>query len=130
MQSVEGENVIQSVETNLRPIALVAAVAAIFVSVSASAGENVGPRKVLDVGCHNTNGICYVTLDGSAFGATLGCPSAPTKEFRFDNGDTIIGRRAYASFLAALMSGKSVSVYLEGCTSQGAPNLIYFHVAN
>src|SRR6266568_7193294 len=96
----------RSVETSFRPVAVVAAM---FMTAGAWAGESVGPRKVLDVGCHNTDGTCYVTLDGSAFGSTLGCLTGATTEFRFDNGDTTIGRRAYASFLSALLSGKSVS---------------------
>src|SRR5258706_16279759 len=86
--------------------------AAISVAAAAWAGENVGPRKVVNVGCHNVDGICFVTLDGSAFGSTLSCPVTSTTEFRFDNGDTTVGRRTYASFLAALVGGKSVFVFL------------------
>ena len=97
---------------------------------SAIAAEGTGPRRILDVGCHNTDGTCYVTLDGTSFGASLGCAKAPTTQFRFDNGDTAIGKRSYASFLSAFLSGKSVSVYLEGCTSQGFPKLIYFNLVN
>lgn len=96
---------------------------------SALAGESVGPRKIIDIGCHNGDGTCFVTLDGEAFGSTLGCLNASGKEFRFDNGDTAVGRRSYASLLAAFLSGKSVSVYLDGCTAQGFSKLAYFHVS-
>lgn len=99
-------------------------------STNAFAGESVASRKVVSVGCHNTDGICYINLDGSPFGSTLGCAIGGLNEFRFDNGDTSIGRRAYASFLAASLSGKSVTVTLEGCTSQGYPKLAYFLVSN
>ncbi|WP_426323355.1 hypothetical protein [Pseudoduganella sp. R-43] len=99
-------------------------------SNSANASEYVAGRKVVGVGCHNTDGICFVTLDGSAFGATLGCANGASNEFRFDNGDTSIGKRAYASFLAAALAGKTISVSVEGCTVQGYSKLAYFFVSN
>jgi len=96
----------------------------------AAAGESVASRKVVGVGCHNGDGICFVTLDGSPFGASLGCAVGASNDFRFDNGDTSIGKRAYASFLAAALAGKLVSVSLEGCTSQGYAKLAYFFVSS
>jgi hypothetical protein len=109
---------------------LTAFVAAVCIATGARAGEYIGPRKILDLGCHNTDGTCYVTLDGSAFGSTLGCVVGSITEFRFDNGDTADGRRAYASFLSASIAGKSISVYLDGCTVQGYAKLVYFRVAS
>ncbi|HEX2951678.1 MAG TPA: hypothetical protein VHV83_19250 [Armatimonadota bacterium] len=97
-------------------------------SLNAYAGEEVGGRKIVDIGCHHVNGTCYVTLDGAAFGASLNCPSGPTNEFRFDDGDTAIGKRTFAALMAAYLSGKHVRVYLNGCTSQGAPAIWWFHV--
>jgi len=99
-------------------------------SGGALAAEYVGNRMVTDVGCHHVNPICYVTLDGAAFGSSLGCPVASSNEFRFDDGDTAIGRRSYASLLAAFLAKKHISVVLDGCTSQGAPKLYYFHVTD
>lgn len=95
----------------------------------ALAGELVGPRKIVDLGCHNMDGTCFVTLAGDAFGATQGCVSALSNDFRFDNGDTAVGKRSYASLLAAFLSGKSVTVYLEGCTAQGVAKLAWFHIS-
>lgn len=99
-------------------------------STSALAGESIGARKIVGIGCHNTNAVCYVTMDGAAFGASLGCTVGATNDFRFDNGDTAIGRRTYAALMAAFMAGKSVTLYLDGCTGQGYPNLIYYNVVN
>lgn len=99
--------------------------------ISASAqtlSEDTGWRKIVAIGCHNTDGTCFVSLDGAAFGATLGCRNSLTNEFRFDNGDTAIGKRTFAALLAAQMSGKSVAVHLAGCTSQGAPAIQYFQI--
>lgn len=101
----------------------------LFITASVSA-EDTGMRKIVSLGCHHGNGTCYVTLDGSPFGRSLGCASGATNHFRFDDGDTAIGRRSYASFLAAFLSNKLVSVSVSGCTSQGVPMLTYFFVSN
>ena len=106
------------------------AVSMAMLSQSAHADEETGYRKIVSIGCHNTNGTCYVALDGTSFGGSLGCANAPTIEFRFDNGDTEIGKRAYASLLAAYLSGKSVTAHLVGCTSQGLPALAWFRVSD
>lgn len=95
---------------------------------SADAAEMVGYRLVSMVGCHHTNGTCYAQLDGAAFGTTTGCTISSTNEFRFDDGDTAIGRRSYASLLTAYLTKKHVSVNLNGCTGQGYPKLDYFQV--
>ena len=105
--------------------ALVAAT--LFAAQSASAQE-VGFRRVLSVGCHNTDNTCFVTLDGTPFGQTSGCPRAPDTEVRFDNGDTAEGRRTYASLLLAMQTGAPVTVSINGCTVQGSMKLQYFRV--
>ncbi|TBV76311.1 hypothetical protein [Pseudoxanthomonas winnipegensis] len=99
-----------------------------MISAGALAGEELARRRVVDIGCHNTDGTCYIKLDGSPFGSTLGWPVGVGNEFRFDNGDTTIGARAYASFLAAFTSERPVTVHVEGCTSQGYPNLRFFTI--
>lgn len=106
---------------------LVATIALTICASSTSfAGESVGPRKVVSVGCHHVNASCYVTLEGANFGSTLACATGATNQFRFDDGDTAIGRRSYASFLTAYTSGQPVTVYLDGCSGQGYPKLAYF----
>lgn len=90
--------------------------------------ESLTNRKIHSIGCHAGDGTCFVQLEGAAFGSSLGCTVTSTSEFRFDNAGTADGRRAYASFLAAFLSGRPVSVVLLGCTSQGSPNLIYYYV--
>ncbi|HCQ9872900.1 hypothetical protein KPF69_12530 [Acinetobacter baumannii] len=92
------------------------------------AAEGVEGRKIIDIGCHADSGTCYVSLSGNPFGSTLGCPVSNTNEFRFDNAETPHGKRAYASLLAAFLAKKTVDIYLAGCTSQGHPNLIFFHI--
>ncbi|WP_266169291.1 hypothetical protein [Dyella subtropica] len=52
---------------------LIVLLAALVAGASSIAGEAVGPRKVVNLGCQNSNGTCYVILDGASFGSTLGC---------------------------------------------------------
>jgi len=114
-----------------RTIALSALAAGTFLgSLNAYAGENLSARKVLDIGCHNTNGTCFVDLDGPVFGSSLNCPVNSTSQFRFDNSDTSVGKRTFAAFLAAYLTGKRVAVYLEGCSAQGWPTVAYFYVVD
>lgn len=105
------------------------AILVLAVSV-AWAGEDLGTRKISNLGCHNGDGTCYVTLEGATFGSSLGCPNAPVPEFRFDNADTDAGKRSYATFLSAFLYGKPVVVHVDGCTQQGYPKLQYFRVVN
>jgi hypothetical protein len=94
------------------------------------AAEDLGPRKILSVGCHHTDGTCFFNLDGPSFGSSLGCTAAVGNQFRIDNGDTAIGRRTYASMLAAFLSGRPVQAIVNGCSSQGFPGLQYFFVVS
>lgn len=92
------------------------------------AGETISDRKIIDIGCHRDTGTCFVTLDGPGFGSSLKCPSGLTNDFRFDDADTINGRRTYASLYAAFLQGRFVTVFIDGCSSQGAPLIVFFHV--
>ena len=85
---------------------------ALLSSFSAHAEEDTGFRKITDIGCRHNAGICFVTLDDAPFGASIGCKGAPTNEFRFDDGDTVIGRRTFAALLAAL-----IVTLMAGCTA-------------
>lgn len=90
--------------------------------------ESVSARKILALGCHNSNDTCYVSLDGPAFSSEPGCISG--NEFRFDNAGESYGKRAYASFFAAYLAGKRITVYLSGCSSQNLPKLAYYSVVD
>jgi hypothetical protein len=99
-------------------------------SLNASAAEDIFGRKINSIGCHNTNGTCFVDLDGAAFGASLNCPLGATNQFRFDNGDTTDGKRTFAALMAAYISGKHISVHLDGCSAQGWPTIQWFNVTD
>jgi hypothetical protein len=95
----------------------------------AESREDLGPRKIIEIGCHHGDGTCFVTLEGAPFGATLNCVYTPTTQFRFDNSDTPIGRRTYAAMLAAKMADKPVHVVVSGCSIQGWPGLSHWWIS-
>lgn len=99
-------------------------------SLNAYAGEDLSARRIVDMGCHNTDGTCFVDLDGAAFGASLNCPVGSVNQFRLDNTDTAVGKRTFAALMAAYVSGKHLSVHLEGCSSQGWPTILWFYVVD
>jgi len=109
----------------------VAALLGMLALGTAHADENVVARRVTNIGCHHVNGVCYVTLDGAAFGAAENCAAAPagSNQFRFDNAETADGRRTYASLLAAFLSQRPVSVMIRGCSVQGVPSLLYYEIS-
>ncbi len=99
----------------------------LFIANSAFADEGVTSRQIVDIGCHITDGTCYVTLSGSSFGQSQTC-TKPSNEFRFD-GSTTHGKRAYATLYAAFLAKKSVDIVIQGCyPGTGYLNLHYYHV--
>ncbi|KQU65065.1 MULTISPECIES: hypothetical protein [unclassified Rhizobacter] len=106
--------------------AALAFIAAFSSPIPAMALESVS-GQVKRIGCHYTDNTCFVALDSANFGASLGCAN-PGTEFRFDGADTPAGKRAYASFLAAYLSQRTVGVVLDGCSAQGYPALRYFNL--
>ena len=98
---------------------------------TAHADESVAGRRITSIGCHHVNGVCYVSLDGPAFGAAENCAATPGggNQFRFDNAETADGRRTYASLLAAFLSQRPVSVMISGCSVQGKPSLLYYEIS-
>lgn len=107
---------------------VVLAVGVCFTS-SGNANEQVGPRLITHIGCHHSDGTCFVSLDGPAFGAQQNCLQGATTQFRFDNAETPHGRRTYASLMGAYLARKQVSVAISGCSSQGVPSLSWFVIS-
>jgi hypothetical protein len=102
--------------------------AAVLVGATSHASDYPANRYITTIGCHQTDGTCFVNLDGAAFGASEGCVQGGSNQFRFDNADTPNGRRTYASLLSAYLAKKRVDVAISGCSSQGVPTLTYFLV--
>ncbi len=115
----------------MRAVKSVLVVATAFICVvqaQAQPVESLGNRRIQSVGCHHSDNTCFVTLDGAAFGATLGCSITSTTEFRFDNADTSGGRRTHAAMFAAHMANRSVAVAVAGCSRQGYPSVAWWYV--
>ncbi|MDR0235019.1 hypothetical protein [Acinetobacter sp.] len=91
------------------------------------ASEDIFERKILSIGCHNVDGICYVTVNGESFGSTLGCNYTTTNQFRFD-ASTPIGKRTYASLYGAFLTKKIISAHLAGCSSDGRPSIVWYEI--
>jgi|SRR5688572_5176458 hypothetical protein len=80
---------------------------------------------VESVGCHNTDNVCWVQVNGFS---TSACNQS--SQLRWDAG-TAWGARWYATFLAAHLSGKRVFLEVAGyCTPQGYPTFMYGSVAD
>jgi hypothetical protein len=115
-----------------RTITAVHVGALVCVSVSAQPVETSDPRKVVSMGCHVDDGICYVALEGTRFVQNASnCSSwgGGAAEVRWDNADKV-GKRAYATMMAAMLAGKKVQLSVSGCTVQGAPKLAFFNIIN
>lgn len=97
-----------------------------FTSLS-FASEDIFERKILSIGCHNVDSICYVTVSGENFGSTLGCNYTSTNQFRFD-ASTPIGKRTYASLYGAFLTKKTISANLSGCSTDGRPSIAWYEV--
>ena len=74
------------------------------------------------VGNHNFDNVCYASLDAAGSISTCGHGN----QVRWDCG-TEWGKRWYANFLIAHVSGLSVSVHIKDneCSPQGSPTFDY-----
>jgi len=95
-------------------------------SIVSFAAEEIYARKILSIGCHHVDGICYVSVSGEYFGSSLGCSYTSINQFRFD-GSTPIGKRTYASLYGAFLAKKSIHASLAGC-SDGRPSIAWYMV--
>jgi len=76
------------------------------------AAESTGYRKIVGVGCHIRNDVCFVTLEGSAYGSTLGCSST---QARWSVESTPGGMKNFSLITSAWLAGKEVDLYINGC---------------
>jgi hypothetical protein len=108
---------------------LVALTMATLVSLPALAGEGTGPRTIGDMGCDNVDSICYIDKSGAPAGASVGCSS---NYIQWDSINDPNGKNTYAALLAAFVSGKRVSVYINSCLAArpSFPTIWYFNVYN
>jgi hypothetical protein len=82
---------------NPMPIKLFAIALWAAMSSAPALAEEVSGRRITSVGCHAEGGTCFVSLDGPAFGGSLGCTTGASNQFRWDSADTANGRRTHAT---------------------------------
>jgi hypothetical protein len=92
---------------------LFVALVASFLSFSTLAAGSTGPRKIQNIGCHNTDSVCYITIEG----APVGSSNCQGNSIRWDSG-TVFGKNHLALFMAAFYQGKQVDLYIpDNCFS-------------
>lgn len=97
----------------------------ILTGLNANAADVMFTGNISDVGCHQVNGTCYLTLENTS----ISLPECKNSgDLRWDNADTENGKRSYASMLAAFLTNTKVQVVVGGCTDQGFPALRYYHL--
>jgi hypothetical protein len=117
-QNIERKSVRdERMKTNLASSTLVSSL--IFFSQYAAADEAVG--RVKAVGCHNTDNVCWVEVEGFTGSANCGT----SYQLRWDAG-TAWGTRWYATLLAAKATGDRVRLEIASyCSPQGYPTFLY-----
>lgn len=84
---------------------------------------------ISDIGCHQVDGTCFVEIQdfgAQAVNVNSGCTASGS--LRWDNAHTENGRRTYDSLLKAFEMSATVSVTVGGCTAQGFPALLWYHI--
>jgi|GEM_PF-3357879 len=91
------------------------------VSSSALAAPLTASGKVAQIGCHLAADQCYVEIAG--WGG--GYPGCPSNSIRW-NGSTDVGRMHFSYFMAMYLSGKPVTIVIDGCFWQNYPTFSYY----
>ena len=90
------------------------------------AGEFTGARTISHIGCHLNDDTCFVELDGSPVGGSVGCA---TNSVRWAVNTKPSGKSWLALFTAAHLTGKKVGLQIDGCHTQPAfPTFSYGYV--
>ena len=96
----------------------------LIISNNLLSAETSGWRNILDLGCHDFDGTCYVTLDGAPVTGSPGCSS---NSIRWNAQSDINGKSTLAIMMMANATGSKVSIYTDKCyPAQAAfPQLTY-----
>jgi hypothetical protein len=85
----------------------------IFMSLPAGAVTGwTGFRSISDFGCHNTDGTCYLTIDGDEVSGGSNCTS---RSIRWDSRNDPNGKTWLALLLTAKSLGTKVGFYVGSC---------------
>lgn len=113
---------------NAKSIVWSVIVAAACLLAQPARAEETGFRSIVDIGCHEDKGTCFVKLDGSAFGGAQNCRVGASTEVRWDDADQANGKRTFAALYGAFLAGKQVNLEVSGCTSQQYVAVAWYHI--
>lgn len=110
----------------MRRIKSVILIMACIVCQPLYAEGSIGPRKILNIGCHLNDTTCYVTVEGSAVGPT----QCSNTSIRWNESSSPGGKNTLALLMGAHMSGKPVLFYiLDTCYASSIyPTFSYINV--
>ena len=98
----------------LRDTPIKATLLFVFLSFSynVSSGEYTGWRKIVDLGCNDDSGTCFVTVDGPAVSGSTGCLN---NNLRWDVNNDPNGKSTLALLMMANGLGSRVAIYTARC---------------
>lgn len=83
-----------------------------FLSNTGMSAESSGFRNITDLGCHNGDGTCYISLDGAPVTGASGCSS---NSIRWDSRNDANGKATLALMMMAKSLNLKVLVYTSSC---------------
>jgi hypothetical protein len=94
----------------------------LLAAASLPAHAETASGTITGLGCHNTDDECFISVSG--YTSSTHCNQS--YQFRWNAG-TNWGKRWYATFLAASLAGRGVSlvVHETACSAQGFPTFAY-----
>nr|VFJ93504.1 MAG: hypothetical protein BECKLFY1418B_GA0070995_10472 [Candidatus Kentron sp. LFY] len=95
--------------------------------ITTYAGYHTGVRNIVNMGCHNVDNTCYVTISGSS----IGPPSCNSTSIRWNEKYDANGKSVLALLTAAFLGGKQVSFAISDSCYQyqnNYPTFTYFFI--
>lgn len=99
------------------------AVLAATLASAAHASGHTGARSIVGLGCHTGDPVCFVNLDGPAFGPS----TCMGNQARWDS-SMPGGKNTFAVITAAYYAGKSINLNIVAdCAFGGYPTFSWFN---
>nr|VFK21079.1 MAG: hypothetical protein BECKLFY1418C_GA0070996_10852 [Candidatus Kentron sp. LFY] len=100
---------------------------ALLLPIAASAAYHTGVRNIVNMGCHNVDNTCYVTISGSSIGPS----SCNSTSIRWNEKYDANGKSVLALLTAAFLAGKRASFAISDSCYQyqnNYPTFTYFFI--
>jgi hypothetical protein len=108
---------------------IIAGMACLFAQPARATPHDTKFLRIIDIGCHQVNDHCYVTLS-EPVAVDIDCTysKTTTSQLRWDDPDQPKGQRTFAALYAAFLAGRSVSLQVAGCSGSGYATFGYYHI--